>query len=131
MSHAVLTVMVEPEYKDNYTARIRELMAPFDEKMAVDPYVDEDGYETTYNPISKWDYYSIIADEPAARWQDWEVGEPSFSLLSEDYGWMERATMGWFAMTTNEKEDWPEHFRRVYDELLGQGYIPYIIDYHI
>jgi|APTNR8051073442_1049403.scaffolds.fasta_scaffold00075_74 hypothetical protein len=36
-----------------------EQLAPFDENIEVDPYKNEDGEETTYNPRSKWDWYLL------------------------------------------------------------------------
>jgi hypothetical protein len=76
---------------------------------------------TTYNPASKWDWWKI-----GGRWngelapvaqrgneqtqnvtravdlpEDWVP----FAIVTETGEWHERAKMGWWAMTTNEKDD--------------------------
>lgn len=36
-----------------------ELLAPYDENMEVDEYVNDYGEASTYNPESKWDWYEV------------------------------------------------------------------------
>lgn len=53
MSHYLVGVVV------NDISEVDNILAPYDENMRVEPYTDEDGEITTYNPNSKWDWYSI------------------------------------------------------------------------
>ena len=59
MSHYLVGVVV------NDILEVDDILAPYDENMEVEPYVDTDGEKTTYNPKSKWDWYSI-----GGRWSD-------------------------------------------------------------
>ena len=61
MSHYLVGVVV------NDISEVDDILAPYDENMEVEPYTDEDGETTTYNPKSKWDWYSI-----GGRWDDGE-----------------------------------------------------------
>lgn len=72
-------------------------------------------HSSTYNPQSKWDWYVI-----GGRWsgsltddgrdifplidlkRDWSV----YSIITPDGEWRSKGDMGWFAMSSNEKEDW-------------------------
>lgn len=53
MSH--FTVLVTKTNK----VSTEEQLAPFDEDLEAEPYKNEDGETTTYNPNSKWDWYQI------------------------------------------------------------------------
>ena len=53
MSHYLVGVIV------NDISEVDNILAPYDENMEVEPYIDTDGETTTYNPNSKWDWYSI------------------------------------------------------------------------
>lgn len=53
MSH--YTVIVTNTSKDN----LDEQLAPFSENLEVEPYKNDDGEMTTYNPNSKWDWYQV------------------------------------------------------------------------
>ncbi len=55
MSH--FCVAVATKKKD--IEEVDRLLKPYWEELEVEPYKDEDGEETTYNPNSKWDWYSI------------------------------------------------------------------------
>ena len=59
MSHYLVGVVV------NDISEVDDILAPYDENMEVEPYTDNDGETTTYNPKSKWDWYSI-----GGRWSD-------------------------------------------------------------
>jgi hypothetical protein len=59
MSHYLVGVVV------NDISEVDDILAPYDENMEVEPYTDDDGETTTYNPKSKWDWYSI-----GGRWND-------------------------------------------------------------
>ena len=61
MSH--FTVAVATKTKD--INEIERILKPYWEELEVEPYKDEDGEETTYNPNSKWDWYSI-----GGRWNN-------------------------------------------------------------
>ena len=53
MSHFVIGVI------SNDLNEIDKMLEPYDENIAVEPYTNEDGEETTYNANSKWDWYEI------------------------------------------------------------------------
>ena len=53
MSHYLVGVVV------NDISEVDDILAPYDENMEVEPYTDDDGETTTYNPNSKWDWYQI------------------------------------------------------------------------
>ena len=59
MSHYLVGVIV------NDISEVDDILAPYDEELEVEPYTDDDGETTTYNPNSKWDWYSI-----GGRWDD-------------------------------------------------------------
>lgn len=59
MSHYLVGVIV------NDISEVDDILAPYDENMEVEPYTDDDGETTTYNPKSKWDWYSI-----GGRWDN-------------------------------------------------------------
>jgi hypothetical protein len=59
MSHYLVGVVV------NDISEVDDILAPYDENMEVEPYTDDDGETTTYNPNSKWDWYAI-----GGRWSD-------------------------------------------------------------
>lgn len=59
MSHYLVGVVV------NDISEVDNILAPYNENMEVEPYTDDDGETTTYNPNSKWDWYSI-----GGRWSN-------------------------------------------------------------
>lgn len=59
MSHYLVGVVV------NDISEVDDILAPYDENMEVEPYTDNNGETTIYNPNSKWDWYSI-----GGRWDD-------------------------------------------------------------
>jgi len=89
---------------------------------------------STYNPQSKWDWYSlggrwlgyfklkgrkggklgragVFGNEAApstcdqARFGDIETPDRPFAFIDHDGAWHERAKMGWWACTSNERDD--------------------------
>jgi len=64
MSH--FCVAVATKKKD--IEEVDRLLKPYWEELEVEPYKDEDGDETTYNPNSKWDWYSI-----GGRYNHWLI----------------------------------------------------------
>lgn len=117
---------------------------------------DEENLLSTYNPDSKWDWYS-----EGGRWGFWlllkergEDGEPltevcaqkkdidwdamferdrvPFCFVTELGDWHESASMGWWAITTNEKDenDWINEFKDYLDAVSEDTFIT-VIDFHI
>lgn len=117
---------------------------------------DEENLLSTYNPDSKWDWYSI-----GGRWSgflctkekddegnpirvnqaqfkdiDWDYMFENriipFNYVTEEGGWCEKGEMGWWGMTTNEMEqdDWDDNFKR-YLKLVEDDCLVTVIDFHI
>jgi hypothetical protein len=119
--------------------------------------IDEDeNLISTYNPDSKWDWYSI-----GGRWSgflctkekddegnpirvnqaqfkdiDWDYMIENniipFNYVTEEGVWREKGEMGWWGMTTNEMEqdDWNDNFKR-YLKLVEDDCLVTAIDFHI
>ena len=64
MSHFTVAVAT----KKNSIEEVEKLLAPYSVNIEVEPYLDEDGDETTYNPNSKWDWYEI-----GGRWDNYLI----------------------------------------------------------
>jgi hypothetical protein len=64
MSHFCVAVATKKEDIEE----VDRLLKPYWEELEVEPYKDEDGDETTYNPNSKWDWYSI-----GGRYNHWLI----------------------------------------------------------
>lgn len=117
---------------------------------------DEENLLSTYNPDSKWDWYSI-----GGRWSgflrtkekddegnpikvnqaqfkdiDWDYMIKNdiipFNYVTEDGEWCEKGEMGWWGMTTNEMEqdDWTDNFKR-YLKLVEDDCLVTVVDFHI
>lgn len=117
---------------------------------------DEENLLSTYNPDSKWDWYSI-----GGRWSgflctkekddegnpirvnqaqfkniDWDYMFENhitpFNYVTEEGMWREKGEMGWWGMTTNEMEqdDWDANFKR-YLKLVEDDCLVTVIDFHI
>lgn len=117
---------------------------------------DEENLLSTYNPDSKWDWYC-----EGGRWGFWlllkeqgQDGEPlteicaqkkdidwdamfekdrvPFCFVTELGDWHESASMGWWAITTNEKDenDWINEFKDYLDTVSEDTFIT-VIDFHI
>ena len=108
--------------------------------------IDADGnLLSTYNPKSKWDWYSV-----GGRWSggltmidgtevnacdvcmiDWLKTPVPFAFVTPDGEWHERGEMGWWATVTNEKEQsgWEDEFRKAIADLVG-AYVT-LVDCHI
>ena len=110
---------------------------------------------TTYNPNSKWDWYSI-----GGRWDnyiylkekdhegnaiqlnqayfneiDWEYmteHNTPFCFVDLDGEWNERGEMGWWACVNNEKpeSDWDQMFRE-YIQSIDENCLVTAVDFHI
>ena len=113
---------------------------------------------STYNPQSKWDWWVVggrwngaIRDEERSddeggfnfgdefhnlkentiRVGDIKDGDPPFAFVTPDGKWHQKAEMGWWAMTSNEKEmeDWQKEWdemRAAYPDHIAVG-----VDCHI
>ncbi len=53
MSHFCVAVVTKDINK------LKEILDPYSENLEVEPYIDEEGEESSYNPKSKWDWYEI------------------------------------------------------------------------
>ena len=84
---------------------------------------------TTCNPLGKWDCHGSID----GGW-DFSIEElperATFAILSPEGGWQEKGRLLWFGMAADEREDWPERFREIYEINVAAGYKPVLRDYH-
>lgn len=117
---------------------------------------DEENLLSTYNPDSKWDWYSV-----GGRWSgflctkekddegnpirvnqaqfkdiDWDYMLENniipFNYVTEEGIWREKGEMGWWGMTTNEMEqdDWDDNFKS-YLKLVEDDCLVTVVDFHI
>lgn len=117
---------------------------------------NEENLMSTYNPDSKWDWYC-----EGGRWREWlllkekgEDGEPlnstfatkeevdwdamlvnnriPFCFITDDGEWHESAEIGWWAMTSNEKNknEWEKEFLD-YLKFVDEETPVTVIDFHI
>ena len=113
-----------------------------------DDMVDEEGnLYSTYNPKSKWDWYSVggrwngqiplksggYANSALAYEIDWDKMSFTFAFRTPDGEWHERGEMGWWAIVSNEKEknDWETEFKNVIDEFKDEDIYVTLVDCHI
>lgn len=98
-------------------------------------------YESTYNPKSKWHWYEI-----GGRWDGWVTDKPGdnvvevqqfldsglipFAILTPDGEWHEEGEMGWFGISTNNKENWDDIARSIFEKY-KDGHLAVIVDCHI
>lgn len=101
-------------------------------------------YQSTYNPLSKWDYWDI-GGQRAGKFNGRDVAPIAdiidlhsdipfyapFAMLTPDGQWHERGEMGWWAMVSNEKqqEHWESIVRGLYEQ--HTDYLLVIVDAHI
>lgn len=109
-------------------------------------------YESTYNPDSKWDWYTV-----GGRWDGYiagleDRGDPyedrfdrninttdelvfmdntPFAVLTPDGTWHERGQMGWFGVAANEQDegDWEEYYMKLLKKYPGHYVVA--VDCHI
>lgn len=100
---------------------------------------------STYNPNSKWDWYTIggrwnnylktlsgeTTNEDYASEIDWKDIIP-FAFVTPIGEWHERGEMGWWACVSNGKniEDWKSEFKEFLDNL-DEDTIVTVVDCHI
>ena len=125
------------------------------ESLEVEPY-EEEGQMVTYNPNSKWDWYSIggrwsgflplkeldsegnhlTTNEALVGEIDWEylLNEkfPPFWYVDENGEWFEKGEMGWFCYVKEEQpeDDWATQFKD-YLDTLDPDCLVTVIDFHI
>lgn len=113
---------------------------------------DDENLLSTYNPDSKWDWYSI-----GGRWNGflhYKGAEPGFAetneayiheldmdyllehvpfcFVTEDGEWIEKGEMGWWCSVSNEKseETWKQQFID-YVKSLDSDCLVTVVDFHI
>lgn len=151
-----------PEDRDYYTTVVSRGCSLTDEEAWEE--VQNWGYEiddegnllTTYNPDSKWDWYSIggrwggflplkeldsegdhlTTNEALVGEIDWEylLNEqfPPFCYVDENGEWFEKGEMGWFCYVEEEQpeDEWKTQFRD-YLRTLDSDCLVTVIDFHI
>ena len=122
----------------------------------------DDNLLSTYNPDSKWDWYQVggrwggylplkesqtvtfegenyeftYTDECVVKEVDWDTyfreHTSPFCFITTTGEWHEKAEMGWWAMTANDKEenDWIKEFKD-YLNILDPDTVITAIDFHI
>lgn len=112
--------------------------------------IDDNGnLLSTYNPKSKWDWYSqggrwgnglILkngesTDEDYISEIDWEKSGRPFAFITPDGEWHERGKMGWWACVSNEKDidSWKKEYKSTIDKMLkeNEDVVVTLIDCHI
>lgn len=115
---------------------------------------DNENLLSTYNPESKWDWYSeggrwgawlilkekdengvpltaIFATKSEVDWDRMFPNRVPFCFVTEDGEWHESASMGWWGMTSDDKEDvWNKEFKEYLDSV-GDDVEISVIDFHI
>lgn len=117
---------------------------------------DEDNLLSTYNPDSKWDWYieggrwgawlllkekdedgnslkAVYATKDEIDWNAMkENGHVPFCYVTCGGDWVESAEIGWFGMTSNEKDrdKWDSEFWEYIDTLRDDTPVT-VIDFHI
>lgn len=111
---------------------------------------------STYNPESKWDWYSIggrwsgflvlkerdsdgdiVETNTAYMYEiDWEYMKehrwPPFCFIDTDGEWHEKGEMGWFGVSFNEKPEttWKQHYEDYLKEVDSECLVT-VVDFHI
>ena len=148
--HGECTVFVEAK-ADDTLARLGELLEPFSEHTQVEPYertCEEYGeafglaswclgddceckgtgtVTTTYNPLSRWDYWT------PRKWYA-DPGDPTVAVLTPDEGWHARRPMGAGARLAKApvipEDDWGRLYRATFERYREAGYAGVVIDFH-
>ena len=138
-------------------------LAPYDENLEVSPYIwqakaelekelaeiDQEGNTiTTYNPNSKWDYYSIggrwrgcltsragvHTDQARLDTLDPTKHFTTYAVITEDGEWHAKGEMSWFAFSTEteeEAEEWKKQYWSRFIESLSGDTLLTMVDCHI
>jgi hypothetical protein len=120
-----------------------------DDKDAPDPTCEDckgTGKEsTTYNPLSKHDYFQPIDNARDRYGKNWKLAmKPeeendetdttiTFAIVTPMYGWQEKAKLGWFGTTHDDKDEgtWKALYWKAFNEAIELGMKPFVYDYHI
>jgi hypothetical protein len=114
-------------------------------------YYDEDDKDeegnlySTYNPNSKWDWYSIggrwrnflttksgeKVDEDYVSELDFPDDFSTFAVVLPNGRWYEAGSMGWWAIVTNRKDDWEATYKEKFLDKANPDWILTIVDCHI
>lgn len=93
---------------------------------------------STYNEDAKWDWYELggrwsTYKPPLTRAQLSTKRHTPFAILTEDDGWLESATMGWWGFTSEEKDtkEWEEIYFNTISKATQNGLKPFVVDVHI
>lgn len=103
---------------------------------AYDKYNENGDRLSTYNPNSKYDYYSEMEEGKVNNLIDaYNLhGEPfSYAILTDDGVWHAPGTVGWFGSTTASEKEEDNFFQNEYGKILEKykdGYY-ILIDCHI
>lgn len=113
--------------------------------------IDSEGNEwSTYNPKSQWDWWSIggrwdgmlnnTAGQKAEKYngsnilrnRDLRRPESTFAYLTKDGVWNEKGQMGWFGMSSNEKDQevWDKQMAEYLLATPGEDWLV-VVDCHI
>lgn len=144
MSHFTVAVLIPAETDP---AAIEDTvgrpLAPYDENTRVEPYPEpcscaragtpdaacEDcagtgTAQSTYNPLSKWDWWEIggrwsgaINGSDVAPVRTLPEGYSTFALVTPEGEWFQRGRMGWWAMVSDAKE--PDRWAAEFTEILS------------
>lgn len=93
-------------------------------------------YKSTYNPKSKWDWYSIGGRWSGELHEDGlnifpakELKTTTFAVVTPDGEWHERGKMCWFAIVADEDDNWDNLCRELVNQY-GDNYAV-VVDCHI
>lgn len=140
-----------PRVNEAKAIKTDEQFYEFAKRLGVEE-IDEDGnFLTTYNPNSKWDWYTeggrwrgylptiysynadncVVGDVDWGKYFEHNQSGP-FCFVTEDGEWHECAKMGWWGMTTDDKDKsaWREEFE-AYLKSLDPDTEVTAIDFHI
>ena len=111
-----------------------------------DNMIDEEGnLYSTYNPNSKWDWYVVggrwrgklinkngkLTDEDYVSELVFPDDFSTFAVLLPDGSWHEAGEMGWWAIVSNEKDDWYDTYKEKFLDTADPNWILTIVDCHI
>ena len=113
-------------------------------------YDDEDKDEqgniySTYNPSSKWDWYSVggrwrgllttksgeKVDEDYVSELDFPEDFATFAVILPNGRWYEKGCMGWWAIVTDEDDNWNANYKERFLDKADPDWILTIVDCHI
>lgn len=154
--------LADPEEyeKDSNPDHVRYLREVFPKKLN---WSDEECYEylaqyynddmkdkegnlySTYNPDSKWDWYTVggrwngeLTNKDGMQTNEDYVSElvfpedfSTFAVVLPDGSWHEAGEMGWWCMVANEKDDWYDTYKEKFLDAADPDWILTMVDCHI